>query len=121
VNLLCEVYQKEMSLEAVKGYILTLDDLPIPDVRQAFLEAMRRARTGFLPTPGEIRAALEILKAATTKPGRTNANLDCNLCGGTGYKIVAALDPKTHQVIPGHQSAKLCDCLRHVSNPTERR
>lgn len=106
-----------MTPEAIELYIFALDDLSAADVQMAFLESARRAHSGFMPTPGEIREALEILKAKAN-PGRSNADPDCNICGGTGYKLVDVLDPKTNEVMSGYHRVKPCDCLRRARAAT---
>lgn len=69
------------------GFLEALADLSPAEFDRAIAETLRRHRSSFLPTPGEVRGYLDVAHemAAATPP---RAKRDCPKCDGTGFQIV---------------------------------
>jgi hypothetical protein len=103
-------FRQEASREAFETYRECLSHLSNGDVAIAFPEAIRRATDGYMPSPGQILAALESVRE---KFGARISTSDpkCSHCGGTGFRTVPARDPITNEEL-GHNYkwAVKCDC-----------
>lgn len=97
-------YRQEATDEVFSVYIETLGHLSSGDIALAFPAAIRRASSGFMPSPGEILFALESVKTRSGTNTHSLARKDCRTCGGTGFKIVDAAEGQ------GYKSATACPC-----------
>lgn len=93
----CEIFSRDFSHEMFRTYCDCLYDLRAPELELGFSEALRR--TKFFPTPAEVRMALDV--ALERMPRRREADENCNLCGGTGWKLLER---------DGQKWAATCDC-----------
>lgn len=114
----CEVYGKTNSPELLATYIEALGDLSVANLTLAFPEAVRRD-TGYMPTPGQVRFALQSLhdKFGAQIPG---AHANCKVCGGTGFLTVAARDPLTNQELEGDYKWAVRCTEAQSSDPPQR-
>jgi len=69
----------------LQGFIDALGDLTELEIEIGFIAAARRAGE-YMPNPGDIRNALAATKEKM--PPVKSAHSKCELCGGTGFKMV---------------------------------
>jgi hypothetical protein len=96
---LSAVFDRVLSPELIRVYIEALGDLTPNEWDLATRECIRRCV--FFPKPAELRARL--LAALEKMPRQKEADADCKLCLGDGWKPITK-DGRTWAVI--------CDCRK---------
>lgn len=72
--------------ERYLAYLEGLEDLSSNDFARAISETLRRHRSSFLPSPGEVRGYLDVARQ-TGSPAPSRAKSDCADCCGTGWSV----------------------------------
>jgi hypothetical protein len=97
---LCAIYQKRVTEPMIEGYWNALSDLSEREASLAFREATKRCK--FLPTPAEIREALNVALERMPRRG-SSADAKCEHCDGNGWEVVE------HD---GRKFAITCRCIK---------
>jgi hypothetical protein len=86
---LCTTYRETVTEDLGIVWRDALSDLPVRALDAGFRETMKR-HTDFMPTPARFRAYAEDALSRMAGPG--NSHEDCQLCRGTGWKVIRRAD-----------------------------
>jgi hypothetical protein len=100
-----KVYHKPVDDDLVEAYVLALENFTPAILQRAFLRRMKSSK--FFPTPAEIREAAEIELELELVPMPRESDADCELCRGTGWKLVKRPE--------GGEWCVVCACRRKKS------